>query len=418
MADAGVVTAPPAAPSGTEQPPAPPPRPPREPVRPRELTAVDYGTMAGCALSALALTWLVFARLTDGVGWFGFLVVAYLTFLGLFALVTADRVNGLVARDRLATVAITSGAVVLMAPLLWLVGYVVVKGLPALRPNFFTEDQRGITPTMPATEGGGSHAIVGTLEQVGLALVMTVPLALATAVFLNETRSRFRRPVRIFVDAMSGLPSIVAGLFIYAVLILPFGSSGSLFGFNGFMASLALAMIMLPTVTRTVEVVLRLVPDGLREASLALGASRARTVWSVVLPTARSGVTTAVVLGIARAVGETAPLLFTAFGYKLMNSNPFAGAQESLPLFVYRNIQQPDESAISRGFTGALVLLIIVLTLFAIARFIGRDRSRRRTRGMSGSIQPGAAGPSFDALLDAMPPPGAPIVVRQEGRSP
>ena len=114
---------------------------------------------------------------------------------------------------------------------------------------------------------------------------MTVPLALATAVFLNETRSRFRRPVRIFVDAMSGLPSIVAGLFIYAVLILPFGeTSSSLFGFNGFMASLALAMIMLPTVTRTVEVVLRLVPDGLREASLAMGASRARTVWSVVLP--------------------------------------------------------------------------------------------------------------------------------------
>jgi phosphate transport system permease protein len=384
-------------------------------VRPRELTTVDYATMAGCALSALALTWLVFTRLTDGVGWLGFLLVAYITFLALFALVTADRVNGLVARDRLATVAVTSGAVVLLAPLLWLVGYVILKGLPALRPTFFTEDQRGITPTMPATAGGGSHAIIGSLLQVGLALVMTVPLALATAVFLNETRSRFRRPVRIFVDAMSGLPSIVAGLFIYAVLILPFGSSGTLFGFNGFMASLALAMIMLPTVTRTIEVVLRLVPDGLREASLAMGASRARTVWSVVLPTARSGLTTAVILGIARAVGETAPLLFTSFGYKLFNSNPFSGAQESLPLFVYRNIQQPDASAIERGFTGALVLMIIVLVLFAIARFVGRDRSRRGTRRT-----PGAAitGPSFDDILDALPPPGAPIVARQEGTSP
>jgi phosphate transport system permease protein len=415
MADAGVITAPEAAPSGGVPPaPAQPPRP-RAPVRPRELTAVDYATMAGCALSALALTWLVFTRLTDGVGWLGFLVVAYVTFLGLFALVTADRVNGLVARDRLATVAITSGAVVLLAPLLWLVGYVIVKGLPALRPGFFTEDQRGITPTMPATEGGGSHAIIGSLEQVALALLMTVPLALATAVFLNETRSRFRRPVRIFVDAMSGLPSIVAGLFIYAVLILPFGTSGSIFGFNGFMASLALAMIMLPTVTRTIEVVLRLVPDGLREASLAMGASRARTVWSVVLPTARSGLTTAVVLGIARAVGETAPLLFTSFGYKLFNSNPFSGAQESLPLFVYRNIQQPDEAVQSRGFTGALVLLIIVLMLFAIARFVGRDRSRGATRRTPGAA-PGA--PTFDALLDALPPPGAPIVVRQEGTSP
>jgi phosphate transport system permease protein len=141
-------------------------------VRPRELTTVDYATMAGCALSALALTWLVFTRLTDGVGWLGFLLVAYITFLALFALVTADRVNGLVARDRLATVAVTSGAVVLLAPLLWLVGYVILKGLPALRPTFFTEDQRGITPTMPATAGGGSHAIIGSLLQVGLALVM------------------------------------------------------------------------------------------------------------------------------------------------------------------------------------------------------------------------------------------------------
>jgi phosphate transport system permease protein len=146
------------------------------------------------------------------------------------------------------------------------------------------------------------------------------------------------------------------------------------------MASLALAITMLPTITRTVEVVLRLVPDGLREASLALGASRARTVWSVVFPTARTGMTTAVVLGIARAVGETAPLLFTSFGYDLMNSNPFAGSQESLPLFVYRNIRKPDIAAVQRGFAGALVLMLIVLALFAVARFIGRDRSKRKSR--------------------------------------
>src|SRR5262249_34271545 len=145
-------------------------------------------------------------------------------------------------------------------------------------------------------------------------------------------------------------------------------------------ASLALALIMLPTITRTVEVVLRLVPDGLREAGQALGASRARMVWSVVLPTARTGITTAVVLGIARAVGETAPLLFTAFGYDLMNKNPFHGPQESLPLFVYRNIRKPDTSAVERGFAGALVLMLIVLVLFMLARYIGRDRSRHHGR--------------------------------------
>lgn len=381
--------------------------------RPTEVLPVDYATLAGCALSSLALTWLVFTRLTDGVGWFGFVLVAYVLFLALFGLVTADRINGLVARDRVATVAVTSGALVLMAPLLWLVGYVVLKGLPALRPGFFVDDQRGITPTMPATAGGGSHAIIGSLQQVALALVLSVPLAVATAVFLNETRSRLRRPVRIFVDAMSGLPSIVAGLFVYAVLILPYGGDIDLFGFNGFMASLALGMIMLPTITRTVEVVLRLVPDGLREASLAMGASRARTVWSVVLPTARSGVTTAVVLGIARAVGETAPLLFTAFGYKLFNENPFADPQESLPLFVYRNIQQPDASSIERGFTGALVLMLVVLTLFAIARWVGRDRSRRVPRRHRPA--PAVSTPS---LLDALPAPGAPVLAGQEASIP
>lgn len=363
-------------------PPAPPARPiPKPRARPRELDRIDYATMAGCAVSSLALSWVVFTRLTDGVGWFGFVLVVYLGFLGLYGLVTADRVGRLLATDRLATVAITSGAALLAAPLLWLVGYVVLRGFPNLSVDFFREDQGGITPTMPADAGGGSHAVIGSLEQVALALSLSLPLALATAVFLNETRSRLRRPVRIFVDAMSGLPSIVAGLFIFAVLILPYAEDTSLLGNNGFMASLALAMIMLPTITRTVEVVLRLVPDGLREASLALGASRARTVWSVVLPTARSGITTAVVLGIARAVGETAPLLFTSVGASLYNANPFEGQQESLPIFVFRNIRnQPLPTQIDRGFTGAFVLMLVVLTLFGITRLVGRGRLGGRSR--------------------------------------
>ncbi len=152
---------------------------------------------------------------------------------------------------------------------------------------------------MPATAGGGLHAIVGTLEQVGLALLLSMPLGMMAAIFLNETRSRLRRPVRIFVDAMSGMPSIVSGLFIYATFIIPLAKDNALFGFNGFMASLALSMTMMPTICRAVEVVLRLVPAGLREAGLALGASRARVVLSVVLPTASSGVATAAILGIA-----------------------------------------------------------------------------------------------------------------------
>ena len=349
--------------------------------RPREFTTFDVWILVGSMISALCLNWLIFYRFTAGASAFGFVLGSYATFLLIFAIVTTDRVGRLVATDRVMTVVVVSAAAIVFIPLVLLIGYILVEGLKALRPNFFFQDQQGITPVMPATSGGGFHAIIGTIEQVGLALLWSLPLALAAAVFLNESRSKWRRPVRIFVDAMSGLPSIVAGLFIFATLILPFAKSGNpLFGYNGFMASLALAITMLPTITRTVEVVLRLVPDGLREASLALGASRARTVWSVVFPTARTGMTTAVVLGIARAVGETAPLLFTSFGYDLMNSNPFAGSQESLPLFVYRNIRKPDIAAVQRGFAGALVLMLIVLALFAIARFIGRDRTKRKSR--------------------------------------
>ena len=360
--------------------PAPPTRRTRTPRRPVERTTEDYVTMLASLVSSVSLCWLVFARFTDGIGWFGFLLAAFAVFLTIYYVVTAERHGTLVAADRIASAVIICAAIALMVPLAWLVGYIVLKGIPNLRPGFFIHDQRGITPTMPATAGGGSHAVVGTFEQVGLALLWSLPLGVSAAVFLNESRSRWRRPVRIFVDAMSGIPSVLAGLFIFAVFILPYAKRISFFSFNGLMASLALALIMLPTITQTITVVLRLVPDGLREASLALGSSRARTVWSVVLPTARTGMTTAVVLGIARAVGETAPLLFTAFGYDLMNANPAKGAQESLPLFVYRNIRSSQGTVIDRGYAGAFVLMFIVLGLFGIARYIGRDRSKQAAR--------------------------------------
>jgi phosphate transport system permease protein len=363
----------PSGPSGHRR----PPRRPHQRLRPRELTTGDYGLLVGSMISSLCLCWLLLDRIATGVSPFGFFLLWYLGFLAIFAAVVTDRYGRLVAVDRVMTIVVVSGGIAVLVPLVFLVGYIVVEGFRALRLSFFVHDQAGITPGMPATAGGGSHALVGTLEQVGLALVWSLPLGLAAAVFLNESRSKWRRPVRIFVDAMSGLPSILAGLFIFAVFILPYAHTAAIFGFNGFMASLALALIMLPTITRTVEVVLRLVPDGLREASLAMGSSRARTTWSVVFPTARTGIATAVVLGIARVVGETAPLLFTAFGYDLMNSDPFAHPQSSLPLFIWENIRKPDPAAISRGYTGALVLMVLVLALFIIARIIGRDRTKR-----------------------------------------
>ncbi len=390
------------------------PRPPGRrptPRRSRELRPKDVLLALASAVSSLSLCWLIFSVLTDGIGWLGFLIVAYVLFLGLFALASHDEHGWLAAVDRVVTVAVWSAMFVVLVPLVLLVSYIVVKGLPALSLGFFTHTQKGVTPVDPATAGGGLHAIVGTIEQVGLALLWSLPLGIMTAIYLNETRSKFKRPVRIFVDAMSGMPSIVSGLFIYATIIIPLAKDNALFGFNGLMASLALSVTMMPTICRTVEVVLRLVPDGLREAGLALGASRARVVWSVVLPTASSGVATAAILGIAREAGETAPLIFTAFGYNLFNANPLKGPQESLPLFIYRFIREPLATSIQRGFAGALVLMVLILGLFGVARYIGRDRTMVRNRTFRLSRGPGVGGRKRPNLGHVLQVTGATRVV-------
>ncbi|MDQ1534541.1 MAG: phosphate transport system permease protein [Actinomycetota bacterium] len=351
-----------------------------EPDRPKRRARIDREQLrltAACAVSAFALVWVVYYRLTPASGAFGFAVCWYLAFIATTWLVVREREGQLAATDRAMTLAIGTVSVVLITALAFILGEVVVKGIPSLRPHFFTKTMSGVGPLSKATEGGAFHSIVGTLEQVGLATLISVPLGVLTAVYLNEIGGRFTRPVRMFVDAMSGVPSIVCGLFIYALWVLRFG-------FSGFAAALALSILMLPTITRTSAEVLRLVPDGLREASLAAGASEWRTTWSVVLPTARSGLVTAVLLGVARAVGDTAALIATAAGFDSMNWNPFHGQQDSLPLFVYKQIRIgliPAQTA--RAWTGALVLVTLVLLIFAAARFASRPPRARRRRDVA-----------------------------------
>lgn len=332
----------------------------------------DLGVLAGCAVSAIAATWLVYERLTRATGALGFWLCTFAVFLVMTYVVVRRLEGHLVALDRVAAVVVCSGALALIVPLVFILGWVIDRGITALRPNLFTQDMTTAAAGTPLDHGGALAAIVGSGEQVGLALLLSVPLGLLTAVFLNEVRGPLRRPVRLFVDAMSGVPSIVAGLFIFAVL-----KAGHI-QFSGFAASCALSVLMLPTITRTSEEVLRLVPSGLREASLALGAPQWRTVWSVVLPTARSGLITSVVLGVARAVGETAPLLLTAFGNSHLNSNPFHGPQDALPLYVY-NLYRADSDLLNdRAFAGALVLVALVLVLFTFARVAGNHKPGRR----------------------------------------
>ncbi|MCW2747221.1 MAG: phosphate transporter permease PtsA, partial [Nocardioidaceae bacterium] len=220
---------------------------------------------------------------------------------------------------------------------------------------------------------GVLHAIVGSLIQVGLAVCVTVPLGIGTAVFMTEVGGRFARLVRTVVEAMTALPSIVAGLFIYTTLIVGLGVPRS-----GFAASMALAVMMLPIIARASDVVLRVVPGGLREASLALGASRWRTVWHVVLPTARPGLATALILGVARGIGETSPVLLTSGAASFLVVNPTGGVMNSLPLFIYQTVRSGEPIYITRAFGAASILLGLVLILFIAARLLARPKKLGR----------------------------------------
>jgi len=291
--------------------------------------------------------------------------------LAIYRVVVGSSAGSVVATDRVMTIAIMIGASISVAALVWLVGFVVVKGLPELRPGFFTSDMSTVGPL--DSGGGAYHAIVGTVEQVGIATIIAVPAAILTAVYLHEIKGRGAGVIRFFVEAMSGLPSIVAGLLVYTVWILQLGQ-----GFSGIAAAVALTILMLPTVTRTAEEILRTVPGSLREASLALGAPEWRVALRVVLPTARSGLITAAILGIARAIGETAPILLTASFSSSTNTNPLSGKQASLPMFVYQLVRQPNKTQLDRAWTGALVLLLLVLTMFVLARTIGERGKKKR----------------------------------------
>jgi phosphate transport system permease protein len=338
--------------------------------QPRALrTAWDPDNVAATAaagLSSLAFTWVVYERLTPLSGSLGFFLSWWAVFLVMSFLVAWQRRGSLAARDHLARTLVVSAAFLVLIPLIAIMGGVVAKGYHSLRLHFLTQDQSAVGPLDSAKKGGASQAIVGTLEQVGIAALISVPLGFATAVFLNEIGGPLSRPVRMLVDAMSAIPSIVAGLFIYAALI----QSGYIEQ-SGLAAALALAVLMLPTVTRTAEVVLRIIPGGLREASLALGASEWRTTWRVILPTARAGLTTAIIMGVARAVGETAPLILTTLGNTSMNANPLHNKQAALPLYVFQLFRQDIANSVQRAWNGALVLILLVLTLFVIARIIG-----------------------------------------------
>jgi phosphate transport system permease protein len=326
----------------------------------------DVLAVAGAAAASLGITALLFTLLPLS-GALGFVIIAFIFFIAVYAvLVSMDETKSAV-RDRVAATIIHSIAFLMLMALVFVVVFTVLRGWEALvNSNFYTQDMAAAGPLDPLDMGGVFHAIVGTLIIIAIALVIVIPLGLACAVFLNEIPGAFTRLVRTITEAMTALPSIVAGLFIYASLILIFGLPKS-----GFAAALAISVMMLPIMIRSADVVLRLVPGSLKEASYALGAGQWSTVWRVTLPTAKSGLMTSIILGTAMGIGETAPVLLTAGFTASLNTNPTSGPMISLPLATWEFVKSPEPAMIARGFGTAAVLMLLVLILFVIARIIG-----------------------------------------------
>jgi phosphate transport system permease protein len=355
-----------------------------------QFRAEDAYALVGAFVAALSVTTLAYRTLLPLSGPVGFVIVTWLTYIALYAVLLSVSQPGQAVKDKVAAVAVQSVALVMVGVLALTIGYIIYRGWPAMRHrNFYTKDMATARPTDTVTEGlkraGVEHGIVATLEQITLSTIMTVPVGLACAVLLNEIPGRFTRVVRTVTEAMTALPSIVAGLFIFATYILLLHGPKS-----GFAASLALSIMMLPIIIRSADVVLRLVPGTLKEASLALGAGNLRTLWQVTLPTARSGLATAVILGMARGIGETSPVLITAGVATHVNFNPFTGPQPSLPLLTLLLTRSSSNSYVARGFGAGGTLLVLVLLLFVIARTIGgrgpgnlSDRQQKRAMAAS-----------------------------------
>ncbi|CAL9497955.1 MULTISPECIES: phosphate ABC transporter permease PstA [unclassified Streptomyces] len=292
------------------------------------------------------------------------LIAAVLHILGTYV-IAAKVENRRQAKDRVVTSLVWVAFLLAVVPLASLVWSTVQRGTKVLDVYFLTHSM-GVVADSEAG-GGIYHAILGTLQQVGLATLIAAPVGVLTAIYLVEYgRGNLARAVTFFVDVMTGIPSIVAGLFILSLMLMfdmqPFGFAGSL----------ALAILMMPVVVRSTEEMLKLVPNELREASLALGVPKWRTILKVVLPTSIGGITTGIMLAVARIAGETAPVLLLVFGSKFINANPFEGAQASLPLYIYQQYGSGEATAYDRAWAASLTLIAFVMILNLVARGIAR----------------------------------------------
>lgn len=342
-----------------------------KPMKPWAATPRDRVMSLSSVLLA-ALTTFVIVAATPMKGKLAYFFLFFITWLTIDSIFVLRKSGAKGVRNGLAEKIAFLGALMVMMAVASILWSVISRGFSGLNVAYFTETMRNASMFDPIGMGGIAHAIFGTLFLIAIAIFISVPMGILTALYLTEIKGKAAGFIEFLVQAMSGVPSVVAGLFIYAAIILntPLRPSA-------FLGGLALTILMVPTVTRTAQEVLNLVPQDLREAGLAMGATQWKTVALVVVPAARSGLITAVILGIARIAGETAPLLFTVGTFDAFNFNPVVGQNSALPVIIWSGLNGGSAESIQRAWSAILILLIVVLVIFVSARIFGKKSMKK-----------------------------------------
>jgi phosphate transport system permease protein len=344
-------------------------------VKPQRPWRPTFNSLIPDILGALftAVATLAIVGVTPLKGKLGFVIVLILMAVTTTSIISWIRKDRKAALNSTSTVLVYVAAAFVIVPLASILWEIISKGATGVSLNIFSNDMSATASDAPLTEGGLLHAIVGTVYLVLMASIISTPIGILTALYIVEVKGKFSGIVRFFVQAMSGIPSIVAGLFIYAVWMIGLGNS-----YSAGAGAAALAILMIPTVARTSEEVLKLIPNDLREAGLAMGATQWRTVAMIVIPAAKSGLVTAVILGIARVAGETAPLLLTIGGADGLNLNPFSGNNSALPYYIWKNLGLGSEIAVQRAWLGVFILIVVVFMFFTLARVLGAAKGSKK----------------------------------------
>lgn len=343
-----------------------------KPIKPWAPTRKDRALTTLSVLLSIFTSFLIVA-ITPMKGKLAYFALFFVAWFVIDSLVVIRKKGAKGVRDGLAEKVTLLGAVIVSMAVLSILWATASRGIKGINFAFLTQNMREASLFDPIGKGGILHAIIGTLMLIAIAIFFSVPMGILTALYLTEIKGRAAGLIQFLVQAMSGVPSVVAGLFIYAAIILntPLRSSA-------FLGGLALTILMVPTVTRTAQEVLNLVPRDLREAGLAMGATQWKTVALVVVPAARSGLITATILGVARIAGETAPLLFTVGVFDSYNFNPFKGDQGTIPTVVWGGLMGGTPESVQRAWSAIFVLLVVVLIMFVLARTLGSKSQKKQ----------------------------------------